>query len=137
MRTFLVGAYWGGLVAATAGLLAIVVLQSSVLLAEYVQHLQQMIPVLVLAGFALLTSVLAAGITLVLRELVAVRAAVDRAVALPAQLPARLSNWTGMAGSGGGKATTSCAACGRTNWREALVCVDCGTPMMCGPAAAH
>lgn len=123
--------------AATAGLLAIFVLRPALLPVEYLQHIQQMIPVLVLAGFALLTSVLAAGIMLVLRELVAVRAAVDRAVALPAQLPARLSNWTGMAANGGGKATTSCAACGRTNWREALVCVDCGTPMMCGPAAAH
>jgi len=137
LRTFLVGAYWGGLVAASAGLLAIVVMRPSILPVEYVQHIQQMIPVLVVAGFALLTSVLAAGVMLVLRELAAVRAAVDRAVALPAQLPARLSTWSGAAGQGGGKATTSCASCGRTNWREALVCVDCGTPMMCGPAAAH
>lgn len=137
MRTFLVGAYWGGLGSATLGLLAIVVLQPGVLPAEYVTHVQQMIPMLVLAGFALLVSVLAAGVMLVLRELAAVRAAVDRAVSLPAQLPARLTSWTGVDGNGGGKATTACSACGRTNWREALVCVDCGTPMISGSAAAH
>jgi len=135
VRKFLVGAYWGGLLACAVGLLPLVLLRPAVLPVEYIQHLHNMVPVLVLAGFALLTSVLAASTMLILRELVALRAALDRAAALPATLPARLSHWTGLSS---GKATHSCPACGRTNWTDALVCVDCGTPLaQGGSAAAH
>jgi hypothetical protein len=129
VRKFLVGAYWGGLLACALGLLPIVILQPSAVPAYYLEHLQQMMPALLLAGFALIASLLAAATMLILTELAALRAALDRAATMPADLPARLSNWTGLAPHNHAKATVSCPACRRTNWSEALMCVDCGTPL--------
>ncbi len=139
MRRFLVGAYWGGLLACGVGLLPLLLLRPAIVPEAYIRHLHDMAPMLILAGFALLTSVLAAGAMLILRELAALRAALDRASALPAALPARLSQWTGMSShSGHEKATHACPACRRTNWTNALVCVDCGTPLAPdGSAPAH
>jgi hypothetical protein len=138
VRKFVVGAYWGGLLACAVVLLPLLMLRPAILPAAYLPHLNDMVPVLVLAGFALLTSVLAAGTMLILRELAALRAALDRAATLPATLPAKLSHWTGMSHIGQDKATHSCPACRRTNWTNALVCVDCGTPLAPdGSAAAH
>lgn len=138
MRKFLVGAYWGGLLACGLGLLPLLLLRPAILPDAYIAHLHNIVPVLMLAGFALLTSVLAAGTMLILRELAALRAALDRAVALPAALPAKISHWTGMSHVGQDKATHSCPACRRTNWTNALVCVDCGTSLATdGSAAAH
>jgi len=138
VRNFLVGAYWGGLLACAVGLLPLVLFRPANLPVEYIHYLHNMVPVLVLVGFALVISVLAAGAMLILRELAALRAALDRAAALPAALPERLSRWTGLSYIGQGKATHSCPACRRTNWTDALVCVDCGTPLaQDGSAAAH
>ncbi len=136
MRKFIVGAYWGGLLTVALGLLPILVFRPRLLPEAPVEQLQQLTPIVLLAGFALLTSVLAAGTMVILREIAAVRAAIERATALPATLPGRLSSWAG-AGPGG-KATVACHACGRTNWNDAFACVECGAPLACdGPAAAH
>ena len=141
MRKFIVGAYWGGLLAVALGLLPIIVFQPRLLPLGSLEQLQPLTPVVLLAGFALLTSVLAAGIMVILREIAGVRAALERAGSMPASslaagLPARLSGWAGKAQ--GGKATAPCHACGRTNWRDAFACVECGAPLACdGPAAAH
>jgi hypothetical protein len=138
VRKFLVGAYWGGLLACALGLLPLLVLRPSAVPAYYLEHLQQMVPALLLAGFALIASLLAAATMLILNELAALRAALDRAATLPAELPARLSNWSGLSHRGHGKATVACPACRRTNWSEALVCVDCTTPLASdGSAPAH
>ncbi len=138
MRKFLVGIYWGGLLACAVGLLPLLLLRPAILPDAYFLHLHDLVPVLLLAGFALLTSALAAGTMLILRELAALRAVLDRAVALPAALPARLSHWTGMSHLGPDKATHSCPACRRTNWTNALACVDCGTTLApSGSAIAH
>jgi hypothetical protein len=105
---------------------------------EWLEHLHRMLPALLLSGFALLTSVLAAAMVLILREIAALRGVLDRAVNLPSELPSRLSHWTGLSRLGHGKATVSCPACRRTNWTEAMACVDCGAPIASGgPAAAH
>lgn len=127
MRKFIVGAYWGGLVAAAIGLLPIVLLRPGFIPDELMAQLHAAMPALVLAGFALLTSVLAAGVMLVLREVAALRAAMARAVAAPGELGGRLSDWRGAVLSR--KPTMSCHACERTNWTEASHCVDCGAPL--------
>lgn len=141
MRKFIVGAYWGGLLAIALGLLPIIVFRPRLLPEGPVEQLQQLTPIVLLAGFALLTSVLAAGTMVILREIAAIRAAIERASALPAGLPARLSSWAARGSATGatiGKATMSCHGCGRTNWTDAFACVDCGAPLACdGPAAAH
>ncbi len=141
MRKFIVGAYWGGLLAVAMGLLPIIVFRPRLLPLGSMEDLQQLTPILLLAGFALLTSVLAAGTMVILREIAAVRTALERAGSNANGLPARLSGWAGKAqGKGGlmGKATAPCHACGRTNWSDAFSCVDCGAPLACdGPAAAH
>ncbi len=135
MRKFIVGAYWGGLLAVALGLLPVIVFRPRVLPLS-MEELQPLTPVVLLAGFALLTSVLAAGTMVILREIAAVRAALERVGTMPASLPARLSGWA--AGTQGGKATMPCQACGRTNWSDAFACVDCGAPLACdGPAPAH
>lgn len=135
MRKFIVGAYWGGLLAVALGLLPVIVFRPRVLPLS-MEELQPLTPVVLLAGFALLTSVLAAGTMVILREIAAVRAALERVGTMPAGLPARLSGWA--AGTHGGKATIPCQACGRTNWSDAFACVDCGAPLACdGPAPAH
>lgn len=136
MRKFIVGAYWGGLLAIALGLLPIIVFRPRLLPLASMEELQPLTPVVLLAGFALLTSVLAAGTMVILREIAAVRAALERAGSLPAGLPARLTIWAGKAQAG--KATMPCHACGRTNWTDAFACVECGAPLACdGPAAAH
>lgn len=123
--------------AAAGGLLPIVLLRPSMVPPALIAHLHQMLPLLLFAGLALLTSVLAAGTMLVLRELGVLRKLLERAAALPAQLPARISNWHGLA-AGGVNATTPCRACGRTNWSDALACVDCGAAIADGDSAhAH
>lgn len=127
MRKFIVGAYWGGLMAAAIGLLPIVILRPGFIPAEVMAELHAAVPALVLAGFALLTSVVAAGVMLVLREVAALRAAVARAMAAPAELGGRLSEWHGAVLAR--KPTMSCHACDRTNWTEATHCVDCGAPL--------
>jgi len=100
---------------------------------ELQHQLNAAVPALVLAGFALLTSVLAAGVMLVLREVASLRAALGRAAAPAAELGGRLSEWRGAMLSR--KPTLSCHACGRTNWTEARHCVDCGAPLAAGDAA--
>jgi hypothetical protein len=140
MRKFIVGAYWGGLLAVALGLLPILVFRPRLLPMASMEELQQLTPIVLLAGFALLTSVLAAGTMVILREIAAVRAALEKVGTMPAELPARLSNWAGRAQGGGtgGKATISCNACGRTNWNDAFSCLDCGAPLACdGPAPAR
>ena len=74
MRKFIVGAYWGGLLTVAMGLLPIIVFRPRLLPLGSMEELQQLTPVLLLAGFALLTSVLAAGTMVILREIAAVRA---------------------------------------------------------------
>jgi hypothetical protein len=134
VRRFLVGAYWGGLAAALV-VLAVVALRPRILPDAMVQELAQLVPALLVAGVALLTSVLAAGTMLLLREIGEMRVAVERANSRAA-MPTRLRSWA--ADVAGGKATVPCGACGRTNWAEAHVCVDCGAPMVAGgTAAAH
>ena len=140
LRKFIVGAYWGGLLAVAMGLLPIIVFRPRLLPLGSMEDLQQLTPILLLAGFALLTSVLAAGTMVILREIAAVRAALERAGNNANGLPARLSGWAGKAQGNGlmGKATAPCQACGRTNWTDAFACVDCGAQLACdGPAAAH
>lgn len=141
MRKFIVGAYWGGLLAVAVGLLPIIVFRPRLLPLGSMEELQQLTPIVLLAGFALLTSVLAAGTMVILREIAAVRAALERVSTMPADLPARLSTWAGRASGAGalsGKATAPCQACGRTNWTDAFACVDCGAPLACdGPAPAR
>ena len=141
MHKFIVGAYGGGLLAVAIGLLPIIVFRPRLLPFGSMEDLQQLTPILLLAGFALLTSVLAAGTMVILREIAAVRAALERAGNNANGLPARLSGWAGKAQANGGlmgKATVPCHACGRTNWTDAFSCVDCGAPLACdGPAAAH
>lgn len=132
MRKFIVGAYWGGLVAAAVGLLPIVILRPGFIPAALMAELHAAVPALVLAGFALLTSVVAAGVMLVLREVAALRAAVARAMAAPTELGGRLSEWQGAMLAR--KPTMSCHACNRTNWTEATHCVDCGAPLAAGSA---
>lgn len=140
MRKFIVGAYWGGLFAVALGLLPIIVFRPRLLPLGSMEELQPLTPIVLLAGFALLTSVLAAGTMVILREIAAVRAALERVATMPAALPARLSGWADKAQGGTlvGKATMPCHACGRTNWTDAFACVDCGAPLACdGPAPAH
>ena len=130
MRNFIVGAYWGGLFAAAIGLLPIVILRPGIIPVEVQEQLHAALPALVLAGFALLTSVLAAGVMLVLREVGALRASMARAATTPNAALGRLSQWRGAVLAR--KPTVSCDGCGRTNWTEATHCVDCGKPMAAG-----
>ncbi len=126
MRKFVVGAYWGGLVAAAVGLLPLVLLRPQLVS----QGLVEGMPALVLAGFALLTSVLAAGVMLILREIGDLRAALETGASRRGGSPSRLTSWA--ANAAGTKVTVPCGACGRTNWAEAHTCVGCGTLMMQG-----
>ena len=126
MRKFVVGAYWGGLVAAAIGLLPLVLLRPQLVS----QGLVEGMPALVLAGFALLTSVLAAGVMLILREIGDLRAALETGAGRRGRPPSRLTSWA--ANAAGTKVTVPCSACGRTNWAEAHTCVECGTLMMQG-----
>ena len=102
MRKFIVGAYWGGLLAVAIGLLPIIVFRPRLLPFGSMEDLQQLTPILLLAGFALLPSVLAAGTMVILREIAAVRAALERAGNNANGLPARLSGWAGKAQANGG-----------------------------------
>jgi hypothetical protein len=121
--------------AAALLVLTVVAVRPRMLPEPLVQELAQLVPALLLAGVALLTSVLAAGTMLLLREIGEMRLAVERANARAA-VPTRLRSWA--AEMAGGKATVPCGACGRTNWAEAHACVDCGAPMVSGRgAAAH
>ena len=126
VRRFVVGAYWGGLVAAAVGLLPLVLLRPQLV----PQGLVEGMPALVLAGFALLTSVLAAGMMLILREIADLRGAMERGVGRRGAAPSRLTSWA--ASAAGSKVTVPCGACGRTNWAEAHGCVACGAPIMQG-----
>jgi hypothetical protein len=117
----LVGAYWGGLVAAAVGILPLVLLNPHIV----PPMVFELVPALVLAGFALLTSVLAAGVMLILREIGELRAAMERGVGRRPTPPSRLTSWA--AGAAGTKVTVPCNSCGRTNWAEAASCVGCGS----------
>ena len=137
MRNFVVGAYWGGMLVAGFGFLPVLLFRPSIMPAGLIDQLHEITPALVFAWLGLLTSILSAGTMLVLREIGALRALIERAAALPARIPAKVSRWTGMA-DGGRNATISCHACGRTNWNDAHACVDCGAPLASGGhSAAH